>query len=76
MSEINKVEETKESKFKKINVPKKVKIGLAIAGGVVATGGAIFLISKGINAAKVAKTVTEHAPEVAEAVEKTAEAVL
>lgn len=76
MSEINKVEETKKSKFKKINVPKKVKIGLAIAGGAAATGGAIFLISKGINAAKVAKTATEHAPEVAEAIEKTAEAVL
>ena len=76
MSEINKVEETKKSKFEKINVPKKVKIGLAIAGGVAATGGAIFLISKGINAAKVAKTAAEHAPEVAEAVEKAAEAVL
>ena len=76
MSEVNEVKEIKMSKFKKINVPKKVKIGLAIAGGAVATGGAIFLIGKGINAAKVAKTVTEHAPEVAEAVEKTAEAVL
>lgn len=77
MSAIDKVKETKEQiKSKKINLPKWAKYGLAGVSGVVAAGGAIYLISKHVNVNKAAEVVVDAAPEVAKTVEQAAEVVL
>lgn len=57
-------------------VVQKVQAGLMIVGGIALGAGATYLIMKHVNVPAVASTAAEKAPEVAEAVAETAEAVL
>lgn len=65
-----------EGKLEGIDIVEVAKNGLAIVGGVAIVGGTIFLIAKGVNAAKATEMVVEKAPEIAKGVAEAAEVVL
>lgn len=65
-----------EGKLEGIDIVEVAKNGLAIVGGVAIVGGTIFLIVKGVNAAKATEMVVEKAPEIAKGVAEAAEVVL
>lgn len=76
MSKVNdKLMEIKGS-VKESGVANKVKTGLMVAGGIALGAGATYLIMNHVNVPAMAKTAVDAAPEVAEAVAETAEAVL
>lgn len=65
-----------KGKLEGIDIVEVAKNGLAIVGGVAIVGGTIFLIAKGVSAAKATEVVVEKAPEIAKGVAEAAEVVL